>query len=101
MLALRYAESKNGALYPNGAQKGGASPFEKPAKPVKFKFHLDGSISVRVNGKWFHGQELDQRLYLSWPGEVRRRVMKRLVLAEYRDGRPRLGDVVVTCKDGG
>jgi hypothetical protein len=102
---LPFAAAKSNDTFrsSNGAQPNGASPIGKPVKPVKFRFHVNGDISVRVNGRWFHQQELDQRLYLSWPGEVRRRVMKRIVQAEYLDGQSRItgSAVVVTRNNGG
>lgn len=81
----------------NGAKPKAAS---QTVKPVKFRFHVDGSISVRVDGRWHHGQELDQRLYLSFPGEIRRQIMKRIVALEYADGRSRIeGSAVVVSRE--
>jgi hypothetical protein len=57
------------------------------AKPVKCRFHTDGSVSIRVNGRWHHDQQLDHRLFLSLPGATRQAVMRRIITAEYRNGR--------------
>jgi hypothetical protein len=83
----------------NGMKNNGASPAEKP---VKFKFHRDDTISVRVKGRWIHGVTLDPKLYLSFPGEIRRRIIRQIVRLEYRDGRARIdgSPVVVTTKNG-
>jgi hypothetical protein len=56
----------------------------RPSKPLKFRFHKDGSISVRCEGHWHHDQELSPALYLSAPAAVRRRIVKQ----EFETGRP-------------
>ena len=56
----------------------------KTPKPVRFRFHKDGSISVRVDGHWQYDRELSPALYLSAPAAVRRRIVKQ----EFETGRP-------------
>jgi hypothetical protein len=58
-----------------------------PIKTVKLRFHGDGTVSIRINGHWIHGQQLDHRLFLSLPGATRQSVMKRVVKKEYQEGR--------------
>jgi len=63
-------------------------------EPVRFVFHKDGTISVRVAGHWHHNQQLTPSLYLSAPGSIRERIIR----AEYQDGQPRVSgsSVLVT-----
>jgi hypothetical protein len=64
-------------------------------KPLKFRFHRTGEISVRVNGKWYHNQELSPAIYLSAPAAVRRRIVK----TEFEIGRPLVsGSAVLICQ---
>lgn len=56
----------------------------RQSKPLKFRFHKDGTISVRCHGRWLHNIELDASLYLSAPAAVRRRIVK----TEFWTGRP-------------
>ena len=67
-----------------------------------FKFHRDDTFSIRVKGRWIHRVTLDPRLYLSFPGEIRRRIIRQIVKLEYQDGRARIDGsaVVVTSKNG-
>ena len=58
------------------------------SKPLKFRFHKDDTVSVRVNGHWIHGQQLDPRLLLSLPAATRQAAMKRVVAIEFKTGRP-------------
>jgi hypothetical protein len=46
------------------------------AKPVRFRFHRYGSISVRVDGSWHRQQTLSPSLYLSVPGRIREQISK-------------------------
>jgi len=55
----------------------------RPPKPLKFRFHKNGAISVRVNGRWFRDQQLSPAIYLSAPAAIRRRIIKN----EFETGR--------------
>jgi hypothetical protein len=72
--------------------KPGANGEPKTKRPLKFRFHRNGEISVRVDGRWHHDQVLSQSVYLSAPAAVRQRIIK----AEFQDGKPRvLGSAVL------